>query len=83
MRAHKIDDSGNAGIELQERGPLMRDHDDPVELAGGESKYADMEISRADASGSGGISRPRAESHGLRDGLKKRIGSLKHKHRDE
>ena len=94
LRAHKIDDSGNAGIELQERGHLMSDYDksthkdtldsrDPVQIAGGEPRYADMEIARADASGSGGISRPRAESSGLREGLKKRIGSLKKKHRDE
>lgn len=94
LRAHNINEGGNGGIELQERSHLMNDYDksarkgtldprDPVEIAGDDGKYADLEIAQADASGSGGISRPRAESGGLKEGLKKRIGSLRKKHRDE
>lgn len=59
------------------------DQRDPVDIAGNDSKYADLEIARADASGSGGLSRPRAESGGLKEGLKKRIGDLRHRHWDE
>lgn len=73
----------------------MRDYDkaerkgtldarDPVEIAGGDAPYAEMELSKAEASGSGGISRPREGSGGLREGLKKRIGSIKKKaHHEE
>ena len=94
LKAHKIDDRNPNSIELQERGHLMSDYDkaarkgtldarDPVEIAGGDAPYAEMEIANAEASGSGGISRPR-EGSGLKEGLKKRIGSLKKKaHHEE
>lgn len=59
------------------------DQRDPVEIAGDDGKYAELEMANAEASGSGGISRPREGSHSLKDGLKRRIGSLKHRHRDE
>lgn len=55
-----------------------KDHRDPVELAGGESKYVDMEFAKTndhDAGGNAGVQR----SGSLRAGLKKRIGSLRRK----
>lgn len=54
------------------------DSRDPVEIAGGQDKYVEMEFAHtrdADA---------RVKRSGsLRDGLKKRIGSLRRKHHDD
>jgi len=49
---------------------------DPVEIAGDDGKYADLEIAQAQASSS---SRPRGSS-GIGSKLKKRIGDLRHHH---
>jgi hypothetical protein len=62
------------GIEMSDRSNKK----DPVELAGGESKYVDMEIANTndhDAGKNMGVNR----SGSLREGLKKRIGSLRRK----
>lgn len=75
-------------MELQDRASIDRDyHDaerrgtldrrDPVDIAGGESKYADMEIAA-----SASASDSHTKSHGL-GSLKKRIGSLRKKERDD
>lgn len=87
LRAHKISDDG--GIEMQDGRNLRKSYDqqqragaidsrDPVEIAGGQDKYVEMEFAHtrdADA---------RVKRSGsLRDGLKKRIGSLRRKHHDD
>lgn len=79
LRAHKISDSG---IELQENSHLMKDHNknketDPVHIAGDDGKYVDMELANTHDTDAG-IRR----SGSLREGLKKRIGSLRKKRAD-
>ncbi|CAK4030896.1 Hypothetical predicted protein [Lecanosticta acicola] len=84
LKAHKISDSG---IEMVEGSRLNRDYDqakrhgsldgrDPIDIAGGESRYVDMQLANAKDND---IRR----SSSLRQGLKKRIGSLRKKNRDE
>lgn len=84
MKAHKISDNG---IEMSEGSRLNHDFDrakrngsldarDPIDIAGGESRYVDMELANAKDND---IKR----SGSLRQGLKKRIGSLRKKSRDE
>jgi hypothetical protein len=62
------------GIEMSDRSNGKKDRRDPVELAGGESKYVDMEIANTNDHDAG-VQR----SGSLRAGLKKRIGSLRRK----
>lgn len=68
---------------MEDRTHLMKDYRDqrrkgtldqrdPVEIAGDDSKYVDMELSNTTATETGG-------KHPHLDGLKKRIGSMKHK----
>ncbi|EGP87637.1 unnamed protein product [Zymoseptoria tritici ST99CH_1E4] len=74
LRKTSLNDNG---IEMSDRSN-KKDHRDPVELAGGESKYVDMEFAKTndhDAGGNAGVQR----SGSLRAGLKKRIGSLRRK----
>lgn len=61
--------------DAERRGTL--DSRDPVDIAGDEGKYVDLEVAnmRAKAANTATSS----ESGGLREGLKKRIGSLKKK----
>lgn len=86
LRAHKISDSG---IEMAEGSQLRHDYRaakrdgtldarDPVDIAGGESKYVDMELAKTHDSDAN-----RHRSGSLREGLKKRIGSLRKKNRDD
>ncbi|KAF2163998.1 hypothetical protein M409DRAFT_68224 [Zasmidium cellare ATCC 36951] len=85
LRAHKISDSG---IELQEGTHLMKDYSkkkengtldnrDPVHIAGDDAKYADMQFANSHDTDAG-VRR----SGSLREGLKKRIGSLRKKRAD-
>lgn len=86
LQAHKI--SGD-GIEMSEGSQLRHDYNaakrngtldtrDPVQIAGGESKYVDMELAHTHDTDS-----HKRHSGGLREGLKKRIGSLRKKGRDD
>ncbi|KAK5135360.1 hypothetical protein LTR08_005302 [Meristemomyces frigidus] len=89
LRAHKIDDDG---IEMEDRAHInqdfhraerkgMLDSRDPVEIAGDEGKYADMEHANNSSA--------RDYEDGLRrkgsvvGSIKRRIGSLRHRHQDE
>lgn len=89
MKAHRIDDRG---IEMDDRSHINREyHDqqrkgkldprDPVEIAGDDGKYVDYQIRNGAEQG---------DVHGvrqdLREGmgsLKKRIGSLRHRNKDD
>ena len=85
MRAHKIDDNG---IEMEDRAGVGRayhqaerkgllDSRDPVEIAGGEAQYADLQ--RANDTD---IHASPRRSGSLRqgvEGLKKRVGSVVHR----
>lgn len=86
LRAHTINDEG---IEMEDRAHLNKDYKerqrngtldsrDPVEIAGGEQAYADREIAEmskdADA---GGVKKSVGGS------LRKRIGSLRRKNKDD
>ena len=62
--------------QKQREGPI--DSRDPVDIAGGQDKYVEMESART-RDNDAGVKR----SGSLRDGLKKRIGSLRKKHRDD
>ncbi|QIW95860.1 hypothetical protein AMS68_001378 [Peltaster fructicola] len=89
LRAHKIDDDG---IEMSDRAQLTKDYHkaerngtldtrDPVVIAGGQSRYVDLEHER-EREYSSNVNR----SSSLRlvgEGLKKRIGSLRKKNRDD
>ena len=86
LRAHKIDDDG--GIEMQDSSALrkeykkqerqgMLDNRDPTSIAGDDGKYADITAAN---------DTDLHKSHSIRaagDSLKKRIGSLRRKNRDE
>lgn len=89
LRAHTINENG---IEMEDRAAASKDYRerqrkgtldqrDPVEIAGGEGAYADMEIAGmskdADVGGSNG---PKKSVGGS---LKKRIGSLRHRNKDD
>ena len=89
LKAHKIDENG---IEMEDRAHIRKDyHDaerkgtldqrDPVEIAGDDGKYVDLEIANSpEASGSG--SNVKRHS-GIGGSLKKRIGSLRKKRHDD
>lgn len=68
----------NKAYRKTERDGLI-DNRDPVDIAGGESRYVDNEIAHTNDIETG---RERSGS-GLRDGLKKRIGSLRKKARSD
>lgn len=83
LRAHKIDDDG--GIEMQDTAALrseykkqerqgMLDKRDPTTIAGDDSKYADITAAN---------DTDLHKSHSIKDTLKKRVGSLRRKHREE
>ena len=83
LRAHKIDDDG--AIEMQDSAALrseykkqerqgMLDKRDPTTIAGDDSKYADITAAN---------DTDLHKSHSLKDSLKKRVGSLRRKHREE
>ncbi|KAK5124264.1 hypothetical protein LTR85_001967 [Meristemomyces frigidus] len=89
LRAHKIDDDG---IEMEDREHIAKDYHkaerkgtldsrDPVEIAGDEGKYADMEHANSAhaIAYEDGLRR-----HGsLKEGLKRRIGSLRHPRKND
>lgn len=94
LKAHRIDEISAGGIELQDRSRISRDyHDaerrgeldprDPVDIAGGEGRYVDLEVADARANAEATSSDPNMNRGGIRGSLKKRIGSLKKKARDE
>lgn len=83
LRAHKIDDDG--GIEMQDSAALrseykkqerqgMLDKRDPTTIAGDDGKYADITAAN---------DTDLHKSHSIKDTLKKRVGSLRRKHREE
>jgi hypothetical protein len=86
LRAHRIDDDG--AIEMQDSAALRKDYKkkeregtldtrDPTTIAGDDKKYADITAAN---------DTDLHKSHSLRhagDSLKKRIGSLRRKNRDE
>lgn len=86
MKAHKIDDNG---IEMEDRRQIMKDYKDakrrgsldprdPVDIAGGNSRYADAEFAQTRDN----YKSSESEIHrkgSIKDGLKKRIGSIKKK----
>ncbi|KAK4550367.1 hypothetical protein LTR36_003334 [Oleoguttula mirabilis] len=89
LRAHKIDDDG---IEMEDREHINKDFRkaerkgtldarDPVQIAGSDAKYADMEYAN------NAHAREYEEGlrgHGsLKEGLKRRIGSLRHRKNDD
>lgn len=91
LRAHRIDDNG--GIEMQDSAALKKDYKrqenqglldtrDPTAIAGDDGRYAEIQAANdTDLHNDGGIRR----SGSLRaagDSLKRRIGSLRHKNRD-
>ena len=67
--------------DAERRGQL--DPRDPVEIAGGEGNYVDMEVATARANAEATSSDANMSRGGIRGSLKKRIGSLKKKARDE
>jgi hypothetical protein len=83
LRAHKIDDDG--AIEMQDSAALrseykkqerqgMLDKRDPTTIAGDDGKYADITAAN---------DTDLHKSHSIKDSLKKRVGSLRRKHREE
>ena len=89
LRAHKIDDDG---IEMEDRAHINQDYHraerkgtldarDPVEIAGGDRKYAEME--HANRSSAREDDNDMRRKGSLVGGLKKRIGSLRHRNRDD
>jgi hypothetical protein len=86
LRAHRIDDHG--AIEMQDSAALRKDYKkqerqgmldkrDPTIIAGDDGKYADITAAN---------DTDLHKSHSIRaagDSLKKRIGSLRRKNRDE
>ncbi|KAI7251743.1 hypothetical protein KC335_g16193, partial [Hortaea werneckii] len=86
MKAHKIDDNG---IEMEDRRQIMKDYKDakrrgsldprdPVDIAGGNSRYADAEFAQTRDNYKSSESEIH-RSGSLKEGLKKRIGSIKKK----
>jgi len=86
MKAHKIDDNG---IEMEDRQQIMKDYKDakrrgsldprdPVDIAGGNSQYADAEFAQTRDNYKSSESEIH-RSGSLKEGLKKRIGSIKKK----
>ncbi|KAF2858791.1 hypothetical protein K470DRAFT_118919 [Piedraia hortae CBS 480.64] len=93
-RALKSHTVGEDSIDIEDRAHLNKDYHqaeqsgkldqrDPVKIAGDDGKYADMELANA-ASHETSHEAPDASgrSGGLREGIKKRIGSLRRKHND-
>ncbi|GAB7341585.1 hypothetical protein MBLNU457_7792t1 [Dothideomycetes sp. NU457] len=90
LRAHTIherDFDGHRGIELSDR-PMMKDYDkmkerkqldgrDPIEIAGDDAKYTDLQHA-ADVD-----AHPSRKHGSLKEGLKRRVGSLRKKGLDE
>lgn len=91
LRAHKIDDT-TGEIELQDSSALRKEYKkkerqglldtrDPTDIAGDDGRYTDVQAANDTDLHTG----PR-RSGSLRaagDSIKRRIGSLKHKHRDD
>jgi hypothetical protein len=88
LRAHTINEDG---IEMEDRAQMKKDYKererkgmldrrDPVEIAGGEGAYADMEIAAAGGSSKDADVGVRKSVGGS---LKKRIGSLRRKNKDD
>jgi hypothetical protein len=88
LRAHTINENG---IEMDDRSHIMKDYRqreregtldrrDPVEIAGGEGNYADMQI--AAAAKQDGDVEPAVKKSG-HGSLRKRIGSLRKKNKDD
>ncbi|WPH01689.1 Hypothetical protein R9X50_00454100 [Acrodontium crateriforme] len=87
LQAHKIDENG---IEMEDRARLNEsyheakrrgtlDKRDPVEIAGGEAAYAALQQAN---SGTSETVRRTGSIKAVGEGLKKRIGSLRHKKDD-
>ena len=87
LRAHTINENG---IEMDDRSHLTKDYRqrerdgtldrrDPVEIAGGQSNYVDMEIAAA-AKQDGDVEPVKKNGHGS---LRKHIGSLRKKNKDD
>ncbi|KAI5243474.1 hypothetical protein E4T42_07303 [Aureobasidium subglaciale] len=85
LKAHTINEDGEGGIEMSDR-PLMSDYDkqkdrknldsrDPVEIAGGESHYADLAIAndRAMATNTDAHMTRTSSLRKAGEGLKKRL----------
>ncbi|KAJ9625913.1 hypothetical protein H2203_004681 [Taxawa tesnikishii (nom. ined.)] len=95
LRAHTIherDFDGHRGIELSDR-PMMSDYDkmrdhkqldtrDPIAIAGDDAKYVDMQHSMGSADTDAFVKRT-GSLRRAGEGLKKRIGSLRKKDRDD
>lgn len=91
LRAHTLNErnvDGQTGIEMSDR-PLMGDNNgkrrssrrsydprDPIHIAGDDARYTDLQHA-ADVD-----AHPVQRSGSLKDGLKRRIGSLRHKRAD-
>lgn len=91
-RAFKTHNINDEGIEMGDRSQINRDYHraerkgtldarDPVEIAGNDGKYAEAEMAAYANSRDNDASVKRSGS--LRADLKKRIGSLRHRNRDE
>lgn len=65
----------------QRKGTL--DDRDPVRIAGDDGRYADLEIANTKDNDAGGNLRRGGSLRAVGDGLKKRIGSLRKKHKDD
>ena len=89
LRAHKIDDNG---IEMEDHARLMRDYHkaerngtldprDPVVIAGGDAKYAELQYAN-DNSLQSNVKRT-GSLRAAGEGLKKRFGSLGKKSGDD
>ena len=87
LRAHKIDDDG---IEMEDRAQIAKDFKDgqrkgtldqrdPVEIAGDDAKYAELEMANASSSDANG--RAPGSLKTATGSLKKRFGSLRHRRR--
>lgn len=81
LRTHEIherDFDGHRGIELSDR-PMMKDYDkrDPIAIAGDDAKYTDLQHA-ADVD-----AHPVRRHGSLKEGLKRRVGSLRKKGLDE
>lgn len=83
LRAHRIDDDG--AIEMQDSAALRKDYKnqerqgmldkrDPTTIAGDDAKYADITAAN---------DTDLHKSHSIKGSIKRRIGSLRHKNRDE
>ena len=88
LKAHKIDDRG---IEMEDRTHIGKDYHaaerngtldrrDPVEIAGDDGKYVDLEM--RNGADTGDVTSFRSEMKSELGSLKKRIGSLAKRNKD-